>query len=431
MVAVTMKLAWLLLGGALLLSGCSEDDHPAALAPVPLPECPDESYSLCDVRVASCQEQLRSLAACVYGSDDPPDVPVHVVSEAQFRALLEDSAAQDAAERTPQDAQARDAMESALVALRLVEPGALSDSASIDNIIRLFVGVYLDAEQGIVLIDRGRPQSSADADMLLLHEYIHALQDADYDLETWLEPHLETTDALLAARSVTEGEATFYQLRAGAALLGHDVTRVDFEATFDNLRGDLVDSARRDASPYVASSATFPYGYGATLANRLWQDGGQGFESELFANVPPTTREVMRRAVYPNDPAYSEREPLEHTPPTDTGEYELLDQDVLGTWLAKLVLQGSQESFDEVWLGVFSDQLWVYADAAGNTAWLWEVETNDPDAMPLLVADLRQRLASTVQIETDYGRVYFAGGSDGAPQFLLDAGQAFLDAGEL
>ncbi len=422
-----MKLAWLLVGGALVLSGCSDDEP--AFTPVPLPECPGEGYDVCDIREESCQAQLRSLAACVYGSDDPPEVPVHVVSEAQFRAVLEESAAEEAAERTPTDEQATAAMERALVDLKLVQPGALSDETRIDDIVRLFVGVYLDAEQGIVIIDRGTSQSSVDSDMLLLHEYIHALQDADYSLDDWHAKQGQTSDAVLAARSVTEGEATFYQMRAGAAMLGYDSSNIDFESTFRNLRRDLSDSARKDASPYIASSATFPYGYGAELANRAFAESGQGFEAELFENVPPTTREVMRLALYPDDPSYSEREPLEHEAPTPTGSFALLDEDVLGLWNTRLVLPERVDTHpDPYWLGVFSDHLWVYADESGATAWLWEVQTNDPDAMSLILSDLRDALPG-VTIETEFGRLYFAGGSDGIPDFLSEAGQAFIEAG--
>jgi hypothetical protein len=431
MVAVTMKLALLLLGAAALL-GCSDDEQPAALEPVALPECPDESYDVCDVRDAKCQARISSLAACVYGSDEPPDVAVHVVSQAQFRAALEEGAAQDAVDRTPEDVRASEAMERALVDLRLIQPGALTDAARIDDIVRLFTGLYLDAEQGIVVVDRGTSQSSVDADMLLLHEYIHALQDADYDLSSWHESHGQTTDAVLAARSVTEGVATFYQLRAGAAMLGHRAGSVDFDATFAGLRRDLSAEARRDPSPFVAGSATFPYGFGAELANHYYRESGQGFQAELFANVPPTTREVMRQALFWDDPSYAERAPLEHEAPIPTGSYALLDEDVLGIWNTLLVYPESPLLWpDPQWLGVFSDHLWVYGDASGQTAWLWEVQTNDPDTSPSIVEDLRKVLPSSVTIETQYGRVYFAGGSDGVPAFLLEAGDAFLAAGEL
>jgi hypothetical protein len=427
MVAVTMKLASILVGGVLLLAGCSDDDP--AVTPIPLPECPREGYDVCDIRTGSCQAQLRSLAACVYGNDDPPEVPVHVVSEAQFRASLEEGASQEGKGRTPADEQATAAMERALVDLKLIQPGALSDETRIDDIVRLFVGVYLDAEQGIVVVDRGTSLSSVDSDMLLLHEYIHALQDVDYELDDWHEKQGQTSDAVLAARSVTEGEATFYQMRAGAAMLGYDSSNIDFESTFRNLRRDLSDSAREDASPFIASSATFPYGYGAELANRAYAKSGQGFEAELFENVPPTTREVMRLALYPDDPSYTEREPLEHEAPTPSGSFALLDEDVLGLWNTRLVLPKEVDTHpDPYWLGVFSDHLWVYADDSGNTAWLWEVQTNDPDAMSTILSDLREALPG-VTIETAFGRLYFAGGSDGVPDFLSEAGQAFIEAG--
>jgi hypothetical protein len=48
---------------ALLLGGCDGDDPPARrpselAAPVPLPECPDADYRLCDIRERACQNGL-------------------------------------------------------------------------------------------------------------------------------------------------------------------------------------------------------------------------------------------------------------------------------------------------------------------------------------------------------------------------------------
>lgn len=423
-----MKLTWLLALAALSALGCSEDDL-GTLPPVSLPECPEQSYELCDIRVAACQTQLMALSACVYGSDDPPEVPVHVVSEGTFRAQLELELGKEQQMRTQADEQARQVAEGALHDLGLVEEGALSDQATIDSIVTMFVGVYIDPETGILLIDRGEPLGSVDANTLLLHEYIHALQDVDYALSDWVAPHATRTDELLAARSIYEGQATYYQFRVGAALLGYHTDYVDFEATFDKLRQDLTQNAIDDPSPYVASSATFPYGFGASLASHAWEERGQGFEKELFEAPPLTTREVMRRALFPDDPSYTELDPIELDPPADTGSYSLLDEDVLGAWTFKLLLAKHGFPFEEHWLGVFADHLWLYLAEDGSSAWLWEVQTNDPDAMDEIVPALVKKLPSTVSIASQGGRIYFASGEGGAPQLLLDAGQAFLDAG--
>lgn len=421
-----MKLTWLLALGALSSLGCSEDD-PGALPPVALPECPRQSYELCDIRVAACQTQLMALSACVYGSDDPPEVPVRVVSEGTFRAQLELELGQEQQMRTEADERARQVAEGALHDLGLVEEGALSDQATIDSIVTMFVGVYIDPETGILLIDRGEPLGSVDANTLLLHEYIHALQDVDYALSDWVAPHATRTDELLAARSIYEGQATYYQFRVGAALLGYHIDYVDFDATFDKLRQDLTQNAIDDPSPYVASSATFPYGFGASLASHAWEERGQGFEKELFEAPPLTTREVMRRALFPADPSYASN-PIEIDPPEDTGAYELIDEDVLGAWMFKLLLAKHGFPFEEDWLGVFADHLWMYQDPDGNSGWLWEVQTTDPDEMDVIVPELKRKLPSTLSVRTKNGRVYFASGSSGTPQILVDAGEAFLDA---
>lgn len=409
-------------------AGCSDDE---GLIAAPLPECPSHDYRTCDTRDAGCQERLLSLATCIYGADEAPDVPVHVVSEAEFRRALEESLAEEEASRTEEDVAATELLESALVDLRLVEEGALSGEASIDNILEQFVGVYESAETGIILIDRREPQDTAEADATLVHEYIHALQDAEHDLETWSEPYLGATDRVLGIRSVIEGEATYYGLRAGYAMLGYTESNTNWEGVFGQMRYDLDARARAHPSPYVAAAATFPYAYGGLLAYRRWLADGQGFAAPLVESPPLSTAGVLRE-LFPDDFASSEEHEL--VEPTATGDYALLDHEVIGSWLLRMLLVKFSVDDDDAtylsstWTG---DRLWLYRDPDDRRAWLWQLQLTTDDDARAVADQLEGALPEGAVLEQAHHRLFIASGSDGAPAELVDAGYAFIDLMDL
>jgi hypothetical protein len=416
---------------ALLTSavGCSDDEPD--LLPAPLPECPNHDYTSCDTRSVGCQERMLSLATCIYGAAEQPVVPVHVISEAEFRDALEAGQAEAEESQTEEDVAATELLESALTDLRLVEEGALSSEASIDNIVESFAGVYQDAETGIILIDRGAPQNTPEADATLVHEYIHALQDIDHDLDTWSEPYRGATDRILSIRSVIEGEATFYGLRAGFAMLGYPDSNTDWEGVFRNLRVELNDRAREHPSPYVASAATFPYAYGGLLAYRAWFKEGPGFAAPLVSDPPLSTAGVLQQ-LFPEDFAAdrTEQDPAE---PTTTGDYALLDHDVLGSWLLRMLLikfgldDADAEPLSKTWTG---DHLWLYRDPDDRRAWLWQLELDDDDTAEAIARLLDGELPEGCVIERAGQRLFVANGGEGPPQELLDAGRAFIEPAE-
>lgn len=410
-----MKLSALLLASLLVtLSGCSDDDPQARAKPIALRECPEHDYSTCDTREPACQQRLLSLAACVFGSSEMPNVPIRVLTEAELRTELEGLVSEPSPEEAAKDA----AIESVLHALDLAAQGALSTNASIDNILERFDGLYRDAESGIVLVDRGTPKNSLEFDVLLLHELVHALQDAEYDLASLAGGFATTTDSALSWRSLVEGQATWYQYRVAAAMLGYDTVDFDFHGIFAELRDDLVLTAQEDESPYIASFGTFPYAYGTNLMYEAWLAERAGFETALFADPPLTTLEIMRRSLGVDEPVVS---PRQFADPLATDDFTLVDHDSFGAWMLNLCFH--EKGLSPVsWRG---DHIWIYAGADGAPAWLWEIEL---DKSPSTLADaLEITLPSGVSVEGLGERLFVVSGASSAP-FLLEAGRAFLNA---
>jgi hypothetical protein len=398
------------------LVACSSGE--GVVFPAPLDECPDADYSTCDTREAACQTRLVELAACIYGVNTPAQVPVRVLTEQELLDDLE-------SEPSDTDAAALPYLERALVDLKLLKRGALTDSAGqAADMVKRVSGVYQDVERGIVLVDRGDALDNAKADALLVRELVHALQDRKYDLTGWREQYPSNPDTELALRSVTDGQATLVQYRAWAAMSGTDANGVDWTSTFLKLRNELFASARADELPYFASGETFPYGFGATLANLAWETDGTSYRDAQFKAPPQTTLEVLAGNAQRATPTF-------HAPPFQTpvitDDYSAVKDTVLGAFLLELSAHRlGDDSADPLplqlaWRG---DRLWTFAGPDGETGWIWQLQVADEATAQALqtLADARGLTS-----ESTRERLFLLGG-DEPPAFLLEAGRAFLDA---
>lgn len=394
-------------------TACSNDDGaPTWGGPVPLRECPQLSFETCDTRLEECQQQLLAIAQCVTGSSATPTIPIRVVTQDELREELEQSIEQPTAE----ELHYYQTVEGVLIDLDLAVKGDFTREGSIDDLLARADGVYVDAESGITLIDRGTSLSSVGADALLVHELVHALQDADYDLAGLREEAGEDSDAQLALKTLIEGEATWYQYRVVAAMIGHDTVDVDFAGIFADLRRDLMKEVAEDKSAYRAAFGTFPYAFGTNLMYQAWLKDRQGFEAELLADPPRTTRHIIE--LNANLPLAEP--PRAFNEPEASDGFTLVAQDSLGTFLLELCFHHKGLSRVD-WLG---DRLWIYTSEDGAVAWLWQLAL-DEDATNLAPA-FEQTLPSYVHVEAR-GKRLFAVAQPGLAPFLLEAGRAYLN----
>jgi hypothetical protein len=416
MAAVATFRVWAMRGLSLLLVACSGDDHPGPVGvESALPECPQLDHAPCDTLDARCQKRLLALAGCVYGVATTPRVPVRVVTEQQLiddlNASREEPGADDTAELTH--------IERTFVDLRLLQAGELTEGGgSVAQIVANIDGVYQDAERGIALVDRGTARDDAEANALLLHEFVHALQDAEQGLNAWSGRYPPSVDSSLALRTVTEGQATYAQFRVLRAMTGRDVARVDWDRMLGSFRDQLVGDAFADPSPYFASITTFPYAYGAASAYEAWPD-----HAAQFADPPLTTLEVLSHdaGVHFLAPAA-----LELEAPAPDSDFRFVDGDSLGAF--QLALSAHQLGLEVdaalvlalAWRG---DALWIYAGPNEQSVWMWMLELGDAQNARELaeLADASDEIEATASGT----RVLLLGG-DERPPFVTDAGAAFL-----
>lgn len=362
----------------LVLTSCGSDDGRSLFRPgPPLPECPSADYSTCDVREEACQERLLELAACVRGGEPPPDLRVDVLSKAAYTELLRKDAEGVEEPEVPHFSRA-------LSVFGLAPASGVPLDDQIDEQAAFVAGAYCEEERRVIVVDHGLAQSSADVNAVLLHEFVHALQDAEHDLETWPgEDATLTFDASLAARTVVEGEASFYESRVAAPLLGLDYARVDFEAAFESFLDRAMVRAFSSSLLLSQSYRTIPYGMGALQTFRAWSEGGPRAVEPLWQDPPLTTQRVMSELFGRNTPQATG---AELPAPEATEGLTLYGDEVLGAWGLCLVLTkrtgdpSRVADFVDEALGWRGDHLWVYSDEDGATYALWQLELESAKA---------------------------------------------------
>jgi len=373
-------------GALWLLGGCAEEEHPPQLRDGfarPVPGCEDFSYRPCDVLEHACQSELFQLVACLRGGEAGPAElpPVRLLNESEATAAVLDAAEEPAAPAVDGEFET---MVHALERLGLLEPGLVSlESDVLEMTIGSVVALYLPATTEVIIIDRGRPLTDLDANGVLAHEFVHALQDQQHDLSRFASEPGQDSDGALARSAVIEGEATLYQVLLSLAYSGRALDSVDYASLFANLRGQGDRLALGNGSPMLTAPVIFPYTYGARYMGQHWLEGDQSALAQLFEQPPQSSLEVMWREGAAQLPA------LERflAQPAPLSGYHFVAEDVAGAWVlfSKLLdLAGdlaAAPALRELALGWRGDRFWVYQsdDAEGAAAAVWRIDWRDAE----------------------------------------------------
>lgn len=179
-----------------LMLGCSEDPRDCAGA------------RACDILEADCQERARELVSCLRSAPDEQlvVVPIDVLSAEEIVAKAV-KLAEDEGEPDDDELAFRRAL--ALLALSSAPQDVASEVRASWRDVSAF---YDPSEKRITILDRGMPLDSDESFSTLVHELVHAQQVVEGAFEA--SRHARSLDEWLAARAMTEGEATLVQMRA-------------------------------------------------------------------------------------------------------------------------------------------------------------------------------------------------------------------------
>ena len=209
-------------------------------------------------------------------------------------------------------------------------------------------GLSVDAPAGIYVPEHrqlyvtiGRLESDPDAQALLAHAYVHALQDQHFDLRGMAE-RAETMDAWLALQALIEGDATLTTaLYDDGDLASADWDRwTELIVAAEHPHYDDTASSQ-DASSRLQSFATTR---GRQFVVSLFERGGWEAVNAAYTDPPRSTEHILHPTRYldATSPAVEPSGPSPVTVPSldkALGEgWEMLEEDTVGEFVTTLYL---------------------------------------------------------------------------------------------
>jgi hypothetical protein len=348
----------------LLLFACGEDGEivePTARTPVPGCEAVDTPP--CDVLSPDCRSKLLTLTACLRGVAVALEPEVSVITEQEYLEQLRSTPSS-----TTSVALNRH-WERAFVLLELARPGDFEETMLDEEDAKSIAGYYKSETKEIVLVEH-ESTDIVRSTSVLIHEYVHALQDQLMDLQRF-RADVKTEDHFRASRSITEGEARIHQHRYDSAQLGVGVDQLDFaryfQARIDRNELDL----SFDESSYLLGDRLFPYDWGARYMYAAWKERGYRGVEERFASPPTKTHTLLASMMGVAVELGPEEPPL----PPIAENHQLVDTSTLGAW--GVFLTTNDEQLALAWR---SDGFWLYTQVtttAINSAFVWKIRFAD------------------------------------------------------
>ena len=364
----------------------------------------------CDIMNETCQRGVAELASCLrHGAQAPVLMPeIEFASEAEIRQQTLDSLSEF-------DPEAPNPYRDALVAFGLTVPDAFDPDTVATRYAESTLAFYRFGEGQIVIIEHEDPPDNTTAAALLLHEMLHAVQDAKHDLSSLQEP-VDDSDERLALSCLIEGEARMYEELAQASLWGLDVPSLDFERHFAN-RLELDEQwLIEQADVYNNAFSTVPYAHGTDFVHRVLVQEGQPAVLELFERPLQAMRPIMG-SVWGQELSGEAGELTTPSPPGGAATAHILDHlGSLGLYL--FVRQLPTEDARELALAWRADVLDAFTLEDGSTAARWLIEFADEDAATAL-ADAAATRVSDARVR---GRQVLLVSAEGTPpEWLYEA----------
>lgn len=382
--------------GLPLVSGCSDDELDAGeLLAVPI-DCGGREHTPCDVLDPACQGRLAEIAACQWGGAGSAPVvpPIAIVTEEAARELIaalltSDPMQVDGMTQATDAAAARAALDAVLVLFGLTRPLELTTESDIERQATASLAFYEFAGKTITIIDRGEQEDLALANVVLLHELVHAQQDAANDLIALQIANVISTDNSVAFRSLVEGEADFHA-RLFAYAMAHRATSPEsLRASIGEDRARLDTQLSEDMSSLLEWQLNMPYVYGPSWVLQAWSQGGATALHDRYRYLPHDSLEILRAAWGVGDaryvvtpfPGINVFYRVGQEPAADS-EVVPLGIDRLGAWTIYVAarLHASEAQARDIALEWRGDQIDLFELDAGGAAGRWSMTFGSADA---------------------------------------------------
>ncbi len=219
-------------------------------------------------------------AESVRGLSRNPPVPLVVTVEEATELVNSYLSEQD-----PGEVVSRDQV---LQALGVLAPGRSLDDVYLEQVPAQLLGFYVSDDDRLYLVESADPAREAQILLTITHEYVHALQQSNFDISTLSNsiPLLQF-DRQLALSALIEGEASVFGLVAATQL----VELADLLAAPVPPPGPL-----DRAGQYVQSVLIYPYETGAQFVLAVLGRGGIEALNALYEpqRVPQSTAQIAQ-----------------------------------------------------------------------------------------------------------------------------------------
>jgi len=241
--------------------------------------------------------------------------------------------------------------------------------------------------------------------MTYAHEYTHALQDQNYDIENGLgfseEKCKKETERCAAILALMEGDASIveYQWFAKDATLEDRKQILNFATTYS---GPVFDSA----PDYFKQKFLFPYQQGLEFVQYVYDQGGWSAVDNLYIKPPQSTEQILHPKKYPDDTPVTVN--LPDLIPTLGNGWQEIDRGSQGEWGLYLVLAHGLDGKSDL---STSQAQKATAGWGGDTYAVYYNEANQFTAMAIVTT------WDTTQDEKEFGDAFarYASNRFGSP----------------
>jgi hypothetical protein len=373
-------------------AGCGDDAAPAPLAPPDLVRC--------DITTSACQRGIYNSVAAMLDASGYRMPSIRTISVDQHADEVRSRI--DLDDLTGEDAETR--------GLRLIGflPSASESltATQAEYWITQVAAYYSRSNNSITVIDRDYDDGSAQ--VILAHEFIHSIQDSQFDLNT-VSSGADTEDRVIGVRSVIEGDAVHSSFAWYYEVSGIALEDIDWDEIHADGTTRLQERAADVEIALLDTASSFPYSYGFQFMTNTTLAEGLTGRAEAFGEPPASAAQVMRG--YGRIAPVADFPSVAHPAPIEGSEIAIENR--FGAWYVYGTLrrQGLEhEDALDVSLSWEGDELAIYRGGDEVVA-VWRVRFDD---------------AATASILSD--RVNDAG--DGARSAVAFGDDAFVFAAE-
>lgn len=356
----------MLAAAGLLPTACGDDEADPCI------------YAVCAIDEPGCVERAAAAVACQL-EQDVLQPKVRMLTAAQYVAESEAEAPKQTAadERDYRDYLRMQAL------LGLMPEDYQPDDAGSDYV-RNFVAFYSPDKKEIFLLTDRAAGDAQDDYLILIHELVHAYQDAAWDLNAFEQEHAYTNDRWLGARALIEGDAVLYQNLASARLRGYAPEELDWVGYFGEWQQDSLAAGLKTETPALDVAALFPYAFGGAFTLDAWWDGGAARIADLFHTPPDSVRQVLGGfEVWPESLANQDASFDARAVAILPADYEIVTGTHEGVWTLNATLQ--RTAGGGLWApeldGVAADFLSTWRWNGGEVVAIWRIRTGQPAAL--------------------------------------------------